>query len=63
MPSPARGDFDRFRVPRIQASDEEVGNWFGCVENNPDLTYVSDENPDRTSVAGSSDNPYWRVDS
>ncbi len=43
--SPAHDDFDPFAVPRIQASDEELGKWFGYVEDNPDLIYVSDGNP------------------
>jgi peptidoglycan/xylan/chitin deacetylase (PgdA/CDA1 family) len=49
-PSPAHADFDPFRTPRIQASDEELGRWFGYVEENPDLIYVSDGNPDTVAV-------------
>ncbi len=43
--SPAHDDFDPFGVPRIQASDEELGKWFGYVEDNPGLIYVSDGDP------------------
>jgi len=50
-PSPAHPDFDPFRVPRIQAKDEELGKWFSYVEDNPGLIYVSDGDPNTTSVA------------
>jgi peptidoglycan/xylan/chitin deacetylase (PgdA/CDA1 family) len=43
--SPAHDDFDPFDVPRIQASDEELGKWFSYVEDNPGLIYVSDGTP------------------
>ncbi len=49
-PSPAHADFDPFRTPRIQASDEELEKWFGYVEDNPGLIYVSDGNPDTTNA-------------
>jgi len=49
--SPAHPDFDPFRVPRIQAKDEELGKWFSYVEDNPGLIYVSDGDPNTTSVA------------
>lgn len=49
-PSPAHPDFEPFRTPRIQANDEELARWFGYVEDNPGLIYVSDGDPDTLTV-------------
>ena len=61
-PSPSDPDFDPFRLPRIQASDEELGKWFAFVEENPDLIYVSDGDPDVVSAPQESAISYSRVD-
>ena len=49
-PSPAHADFDPFYTPRIQGSDAELRKWFGYVEDNPSLIYVSDGNPDTVTI-------------
>jgi hypothetical protein len=61
--SPIHDNFDSFPVPRIQAGHEETGKWFGHVEDNSGLIYVSEGDPNTTSAPESSDHPYSRVDS
>ncbi len=56
--SPADPQFDAFAIARIQASDEELAKWFGYVEDNPGLIYVSDGDPDTVAVT-KKDHPEW----
>ena len=56
--SPADPQFDAFGIARIQASDEELAKWFGYVEDNPGLIYVSDGDPS-TGAVTKKDHPEW----
>ena len=42
--------YDPYAIPRIQAYDAELENWFGFIEENPGIMYVSDGNPDTVTV-------------
>jgi peptidoglycan/xylan/chitin deacetylase (PgdA/CDA1 family) len=49
-PSPVHVEFDPMWIPRINADDEQLEQWFGYVEANPGIIYVSDGNPDTITV-------------
>lgn len=43
-------NYDPYAIPRIQAFDAELEKWFGFIEENPGIMYVSDGNPDTVTV-------------
>lgn len=44
-PSPYSDRFRPERLPRVQATSEEIEKWFGEMDRRPSLRYVSDGNP------------------
>lgn len=48
--SPLSTEYDPYAVPRIQAFDAELRKWFGFIEDNPGIMYVSDGNPEVATV-------------
>jgi hypothetical protein len=40
-PSPASKGFDRFRLPRIQATESEIDRWLAYFDRHPGERYVS----------------------
>jgi len=41
-PSPFSGSFDPYRIPRVQAFQDELDRWLGYFERYPERYYVSD---------------------
>lgn len=52
--------YDPYAIPRIQAFDAELENWFGFITENPGIMYVSDGNPETVTVP--IDLPYELID-
>ncbi len=48
--SPVDSDYDPYWIPRIRGSRDQIDQWFGFVEDNPGIMYVSDGNPDTITV-------------
>lgn len=42
---PARKGFDPYRLPRVQATSEEMGKWLEYFKSHPEERYVSDGDP------------------
>lgn len=49
-PSPVHVEYDPMWIPRVNADDEQFDQWFGFVESNPGIMYVSDGNPDTVTI-------------
>ncbi len=49
-PSPLSHRFDPRMTPRIQATSQELGRWFGEMEADPQTRYVSDGDPLTVSI-------------
>ena len=49
-PSPFARSFDPTRLPRIQAIDQDLGQWLAYFEKNPGERYVSDGNPSAVTI-------------
>ena len=48
--SPISSEFDPYETARIQAFDEELDTWFQVFQENPDMLYVSDGDPDVVTI-------------
>lgn len=48
--SPSHVEFDPMWIPRINADDGQLGDWFSYVEDNPGIIYVSDGNPNTVTI-------------
>lgn len=59
-PSPVHTAFDPMWIPRINADDEQLSQWFSFATENPGIMYVSDGNPDTITIP--EDVHPWLVD-
>lgn len=48
--APLSTEYDPFWIPRIQMYDESWEDWRIFIEENPDIMYVSDGNPDVVTI-------------
>ncbi|MDI6870425.1 MAG: putative glycoside hydrolase [Bacillota bacterium] len=49
-PSPYSSDFDPFNLPRVQASNRELGRWLAYFAAHPEQRFVSDGDPATVTV-------------
>lgn len=49
-PSPVSKEFDPYKLPRVQAIDEELDKWLGYFQRHPEKRYVSDGDPNTVTV-------------